>query len=112
MSGEAAKQCWTPENLQACADRSLKTGYISEIPSFGMTLQISDTDEKHTAPFWKDEPDSSGFADLRSSSFMREKVRDNSSEQVRPLQRSSGALGAEEQRFYQPLNSREGNMSF
>lgn len=44
MSGEAAKQHWTPENLQACADRSLKTRYISEITSFGMTLQISDTE--------------------------------------------------------------------
>lgn len=99
MSGEASKQGWTPENLQACADRSLKTGYISEIPSFGTTLQISDTDEKQAASFWKDEPVSPGSADLRSSSFMREKVRDNSSEQVRPLQRSSGALGTEEQRF-------------
>lgn len=59
----------------------------------------------------KDEPDSPGFADLQSSSFMREKVRGNSSEQLRPLQRSSGALGAEEQRLYQPLNSREGSIS-
>lgn len=50
----------------------------------------------------KDEPDSPGFADLQSSSFRREKVRDDSSEQLRPLKRSSGALGTEEQRFYQP----------
>lgn len=103
MSGEAAKQHRTPENLQACADRTLKTSYISEITSF---VSADFRAMKADGTILKDEPDSPGFADPQSSSFMREKVRDNYSEQVRPLQRSSGALRTEEQRFYQPLSSR------